>query len=439
MTERAARSTSARKTPRERPARKAASKPEAQPAERLSGPPDGETSRVGLVIAGAGARGAYEMGALSVLVPWLRERGEAPRIVVGTSAGAINAVLVASILRAKDPLLAAEQACDLWRRAAARGVFRPLLTSLPKLGLRYLGQLTRIGDGTVSAVLDPAPLRKLLSGATQLAQVHDAVAEGSPEIVALIATATGRHRTEAFVETADPASLPAADSARRVTYKPAHLTSEHIMASAAIPVLFPSVRLSDPDGSAGDWYLDGGVRLNAPVKPALDLGADRLVVVATHPLVQPESPEPADLRPLDAFGSFATVITATLVDRMVEDVRALDRVNRLLLAGAQDEAYRPVPYLFAGPERNETIPAMAEAALHAYRGLEGMRNPDIAMLDRLIGGTGSTHGELLSYLLFEPEFIDALLEAGRSDAAQLIESTEEPWVLTGSPPVGRRD
>jgi NTE family protein len=208
------------------------------------------------------------------------------------------------------------------------------------------------------------------------------------------------------------------------------LTAEHIMASSAIPVAFPPVRLSDAEGASGDWYLDGGVRLNAPVKPALDLGADRLVVVATHPLTQPADTSQLDPRELDLFGAFASVLTATLVDRMVEDVRALDRVNRLVAAGAQGTGYREVPYLFAGPPGNDTIPALAEAALHANRGLEALLNPELALLDRLIGGTHSTHGELLSYLLFDPDFIDALIDRGRRDGEQLQATRADPWQLT---------
>ncbi len=386
---------------------------------------------VGLVIAGAGARGAYEIGALSVIVPWLRSRGEQPRIIVGTSAGAINALLVAALAHHDDPHEAMQASLGLWREAARTGVFRPLLLTAPGLGLRYLARLAGIGDVPVTSVLDPAPLRKTLAGFTSWPSLHDNIGSGLIESVALIATATGRHRTEVFVESAARRALPGDDSERRIAYRSARLSAEHVMASAAIPVAFPPVRLSDDEGGAGDWYLDGGVRLNAPIKPALDLGADRLVVIATHPLATEPDPPRIDPRQLDLFGAFAAVITSTLVDRMVEDVRALDRVNRLLGAGAAGTAYRPVPYLFVGPERSGTIPELAEAALHAHRGVEVLRSPDIALLDRLIGGTHSTHGELLSYLLFEPAFIDALIDAGRRDAEAVVAAHgDDPWRLT---------
>jgi NTE family protein len=383
---------------------------------------------VAVVIAGAGARGAYEIGALSVVVPWLRARGETPRVIVGTSAGAINALLVAALLDLDDSEEAARRSVALWRGAARTGVFRPLLLTAPGFAARYLSRLVGIGDSPVTSVLDPAPLRRTLSHFEYWPRLHDNVASGLLDSVALITTATGRHRTEVFVEQSARRPLPPDDAARRISYLPARLSTEHVMASAAIPAAFPPVRLSDAEGAAGDWYLDGGVRLNAPVKPALDLGAERLVVVATHPLDQSEDPQRLDPRQLDLFGAFATVITSTLVDRMVEDVRALERVNRLLAAGARGTRYRHVPYLFVGPQRLGTISSLAEASLHAHRGLDALRSPDIALLDRLIGGTHSAHGELLSYLLFDPEFIDALIETGRADAlAALAAAGDDPW------------
>jgi NTE family protein len=386
---------------------------------------------VALVIAGAGARGAYEIGALSVLVPWLVERGQTPRIVVGTSAGAINAVLIGSMIDLEDPQDAAQQALEVWRKAARTGVFRPLLLSAPGVGLRYLLRLAGIGDKPVTSLLDPTPLRRTLAQYEHWPQLHENLATGRLDAVALIATATGRHRSEVFVEHGPRGRVPIEDSNRRIAYTPTHLTAEHIMASAAIPVAFPPVRLADAEGAAGDWYLDGGVRLNAPVKPALDLGADRLVVVATHPLSQADDAPPLDTRRLDLFGAFATVITSTLVDRMVEDVRALDRVNRLLGAGAVGTPFRQIPYLFVGPDHSDTISVLAESALHGLRGLDAWRSPDLALLDRLVGGTHSTHGELLSYLLFEPDFVDDLIEHGQRDATNTLQTLgDDAWRLT---------
>ena len=113
-----------------------------------------------------------------MIVPWLRTRGEQPRVVVGTSAGAINALLVAALAHHEDPHEAVQRSLALWRQAARTGVFRPLMLTAPGLGLRYLARLAGIGDVPVSSVLDPAPLRKTLAGVTSWPSLHRNVASG---------------------------------------------------------------------------------------------------------------------------------------------------------------------------------------------------------------------------------------------------------------------
>src|SRR3954470_9417584 len=296
---------------------------------------------VGLVIAGAGARGAYEMGALSVLLPWLRSRGETPRILVGTSAGAINAVLVASALAAGDDACGA--GLDVWRGIGRASVFEPLLPTSVRSGLRYalglVGARTRL-DG----LLDVTPLLRTLQEFEGWPGVHAAVTDGSVDAVAVLATATGAGRaagrTDVFVEggraPSAGAGMPPDDDARGVRYRPTTLTPAHILASAAIPVAFPPVRITDARAGVDGWYLDGGVRVNAPIKPALELGPRRLVVVATHPVDDAGPTDPPDGAPAedapdgppDVFSAAAAVMTSALVDRMVDDVRSLRRVDR---------------------------------------------------------------------------------------------------------------
>jgi NTE family protein len=387
------------------------------------------TPRTGLVIAGAGARGAYEMGALSVILPWLRRRGEAPRVVVGTSAGAINAVLVASMLAWPDAEEAAEGALAVWRGIGGRSVFRPLAFTAPRSAVRYLAGIAGL-DGGVDSLLDPAPLRRTLDAFEYWDALHDNVSTGRLDAVAVVTTAMSRARTEVFIEAAPGVPLPPDDADRAVVHTATRLEADHVMASAAIPVAFPPVRIED------GWYLDGGVRLNAPVRPALALGADRLVVVATHPLQQDSDPTPsadeaADGAP-DVFTAGGTVLSSALVDRMVEDVRSLLRVNRLLDAGASHPRYRQVPLVFCGPTRGDAIAQAAADVLGArYDGLPGLLSllgADYAVLNRLIGGTSRTHAELLSFLLFEPDFVERIIELGRADAHAVIAAAgADPW------------
>jgi NTE family protein len=115
------------------------------------------------------------------------------------------------------------------------------------------------------------------------------------------------------------------------------------------------------------------------------------------------------------------VLTSVLVDRMAQDVRALDRVNRLLASGARDPQYRRVPYLFVAPDRPDTIGRIADEVLCArYRGFPSPSTYDYTVLTRLLGGAGASHGELMSFLLFDPDFIEALVDAGQRDAAAAV-------------------
>jgi NTE family protein len=387
------------------------------------------TPSTGLVIAGAGARGAYEMGALSVLVPWLRRRGQPPRVVVGTSAGAINAVLVASMLDWPDPDEAVEAALSVWRGIGGRSVFRPLALTAPVSALRYLAGVAGL-DGGIANLLDPAPLRRMLDTFESWDALHANVSDGLLDAVAVVTTAMSRARTEVFVETRRGIALPPDDDDRAVVHTRTRLESDHVMASAAIPVAFPPVRIDD------GWYLDGGVRLNAPIRPALALGADRLVVVATHPLRQDSDPTPggdeAARGAPDIFTAGGTVLSAAFVDRMVEDVRSLDRVNRLLDAGATGTDYRRVPYVFCGPTRGDSIAEAARDVLgRRYEGVAGLLSlpgADYAVLNRLVGGSSRTHAELLSFLLFEPDFVERVIELGRRDAQLTVDAAgADPW------------
>lgn len=397
---------------------------------------------LGIVISGAGARGAYEIGALSVLIPWLRRHGQAPRVVVGTSAGAINAVLVAALCSAPDPEAAAETAVASWRGIGRADVFRSIAVSSPGVLARYVATVLGLARPpfqqalSVTSLLDPAPLRRTLAELGPWRQLHSAVRSGAVRSVAVVTTSYSGGSTAIFVETADGERLPPHDVDRGIEYHRARLTPDHLMASAAIPLAFPPVRLGPPgddatrngahargaaEGTGVGWHFDGGVRLNAPIKPSLDLGADRLVVVATHPLPEFAAPPPDADRSPDVMNVAASLLTSVLVDRMAQDVRSLDRVNRLVAAGATDSGYRLVPYLFAAPDRADRIGRIAEEVLRTtYGGLPSLENYDYAVLTRLLGGSDASHAEIMSFLLFDPDYIDALIDAGQRDAAVAI-------------------
>jgi NTE family protein len=231
------------------------------------------------------------------------------------------------------------------------------------------------------------------------------------------------NQTTVFLEQHVRRPLPERDDGRGVDYIPVTLTSSHVLASASIPVVFPAVHLADA-GPTGRWYMDGGVRLNAPIKPAVALGVDRVVIVATDPLegvpVDQERTAP------DVYGAVAQVLHAAMVDRMAEDVRTLDKINRLVSPGPgaarsrRGRPYRRIPRIYVGPTRPGLIAAIAEEVLSRRRRGEGPAlDADLVLLRNALGGTRS-HGELLSYLLFDPVFVERLIGLGRHDAERLL-------------------
>jgi len=400
---------------------------------------------IGITLAGAGARGAYEAGVLSVLLPAMEEFEQRPTVWIGTSAGAINAALFASLghLPAKE---AVDVALSKWRRVQRSDVFSPLLANGVRNGMQYLAEVAGM-RARVQSLLDTAPLRKTINSWMDWKQLHANIngRKGPIDAVGVAATALGTYRTSMFVEGPLADAMPTMDEERGVDYRKTLLKPQHIMASAAIPVAFPSVWVDHEVDGSGNWYLDGGVRLNAPLKPAIALGVDKLVVVATAPAHSSQPPIPAhrSRRP-DIFDAAGDLLHAGLVDRMIEDLRTLSNFNELVpQTGTAGEAgpaegkrqRRVIPYIFAGPVQEGEIATLANEALTSRYG----RGPwsgwglNVRLLNRLLGG-GVSRGELFSHLLFEPEFIDAAIALGAADAWRLLATARGglPW-RTGPP------
>ncbi len=396
---------------------------------------------VGLVLAGGGARGAYEAGAVSVLLPHLEARGERPRLLVGTSVGAMTAVYLASVghLDAED---AVSGLLERWREVGKGEVFSPIIRRGGPL-LRYTGKVLGVPGVRLSGLLDPAPLTATLDGWIDWRALHRNVRSGAVDALAVVATSAASARSTVFVEGRTRKEL---FSSYGIDYEPVRIANVHVRASAAIPTFFPAVSIDSPARARG-WYFDGGTRLNTPIKPVLDLDADRLVLLATDSIERTRVPpaEAPDAAP-EFSGGAVELLQATLVDPLCNDVRMLGKIN--LLAGAAaggssdvdryQEArgkrpYRQIPYIFVAPSSRGALGRRTtEVFSHRYAGLKGLRSPDFALLTRLLGGVGDSHGELLSYLFFEHEFVDGLIEMGRSDARSWLErvdSPEAPWYL----------
>jgi NTE family protein len=415
------------------------------------------SKRVGLVLSGGGARGAYEAGAMSVLIPALDERGERPRIYIGTSVGAINASYLASSMNL-EVHEAVKGGNERWRQVNKGRVVRPiLLRQAPVTIARYAGEILSLPGVRLPSLLDPKPLERNLRRWIDWDAVHKNVEEDHVEVLASVATAARTGRTVVFVE---GHGERVSHRSHAIDYVRTRLDDQHVRASAAIPILFPPVRVEHPDPARG-WYFDGGTRLNTPIKPALDLGAEKLIVVATDSIAEPSKrPGRHESAPPDFGDGALHVLQGMLVDPVVEDMRILGNINmffteqngrrndrreergRRMSDGVEaakryrkargKAPYRSVPYIFIAPEKAGAIGRLAHDVFRdRYGGIKGiLRSPDFPLLNRLLGGESPTHGELLSYLFFDKEFIEELIKMGQRDARRWLRSDpgpERPW------------
>jgi NTE family protein len=396
---------------------------------------------VAIVLPGGGARGAYEIGALSVLLPALEARGERPTVLCGTSVGAVNAAVLASLahLPAQQQ---ASAAADLWLGVRKRDILSPLLGRHgPEVAARFVGEMAGIPGVRFHSLLDPRPLRDSIDRWIDWPRLHANIRNGDAHALCVVATAVEDGSTVAFVESQGRG--PVESASEEITYRPARLGPEHVRASASIPVLFPPVEVTTPRSARGS-YMDGATRLNTPIKPALDLGAGRVIVVGFEPVagrplrLRRHEPHLADIA--------ANVMDGLLLDQVNADLRRLAAVNTFFTesgvgtspARAYREArgrraYRKVPYAIVTPESPRELGAIAERVFEErYGGLRGLRDLDFMLLARALGRAGNSRGELLSFLLFDEVYIRELLAAGRKAAERWLSRHPGFWCSNAS-------
>jgi NTE family protein len=417
-------------------------------SEVMSGQ-NGPGPDVGLVLGGGGARGAYISGALSVLLPELKDQ---VRVIVGTSAGAlVGAYLAANWHRPTEEAI--EDGLSFWRDLRFGDVCAPMIA----LGgatrfMRYVGEFLPVSSIHGSSILHPEPLPRTLARLVDFTQLGKNIREQRLALGVVAAPAYG-NRSVVFHQGGIPRHRE--DRLRGIDYvATSELEPEHILASSAIPALFPAVRVSSPEPAAG-WYYDGGSRLNTPIKPALWLGAKRVIVIALNSVAPSRTPPP-EQQP-DFYVGAAHLLHAALGDPLAQDIRTLANTNALIAAGlratngrsrnrrpaarqrqpgALAEPVEPVPYIFIAPEDPLAI---GEIARRVYR--KHYRRPwnagarDLWLLGKILdAGAGAMHGELLSYLFFAGEFAEELIKLGQADAQRWID--EHPaglWQLDPLP------
>jgi NTE family protein len=368
---------------------------------------------VGLVLMGGGARTAYQVGVLHALASMLQSRADAPRtfpfqVLVGTSAGAINAAFLAS--RAMQGLQAFEQLAAFWRKLRSSDVFDlnvPAWVRFSRLAVAL--SLSRHVQAN-GAMMDNSPLRKTLRGGIALDGIGDALRSNTLDALAVTGSSytSGVHWT--FCQTASRAEFQGwSRPGRRAEYQP--LTIDHLMASSAIPFLFPATALR-VDGR-NEFFGDGSMRQVTPLSPAMHLGARRILVVGVG---QPERSAMGGGAAQQAHGPtlgsmaghvMASVFHDTLQADVEQTVRVTQTINRLPPAAASALPFKAIDVLAIAP--SQSLDALAQkftselpAAIRHAMGALGV-----------LKGSGGT---LASYLLFEPRFVHSLMALGEHDA-----------------------
>ncbi len=355
-----------------------------------------KTKRQGLVLTGGGARGAYQAGVLDALgVIATKHRVTYPfDCYVGNSAGAINAAwMVANAAHFSD---AANRLRAFWNGLTTDQIFRVDGASLLGRGARWIWELSTGGlhqRKVVRSLLDTTPLFRLIHREIEFGQIQKNVASGLIQGFAVTAVDYTSGNSRTFHDSAgriSPWSTLRRDSVEST------ISAKHILASSAIPLLFPPVRIDD------SYFGDGSLRNYTPMSPAVHLGAEKLMILGVRAL---DRPQKGAMQHPSLGRILSVILNFILLDAIDFDFESLTRVNELVASSTDLTGYRSVSTLMLRPSID-----LGEVALDYIH-----ESP--ALLKYLLRGLGtdSESSDLVSYLLFEPGYLNQLSQMGFDD------------------------
>ncbi|HUY83022.1 MAG TPA: patatin-like phospholipase family protein [Steroidobacteraceae bacterium] len=354
---------------------------------------------VGLVLPGGGARAAYQVGVLRAIADLLPQAPNPFPVIVGTSAGAVSAaVLATEAFRWHRAIDALER---VWANFRVEQVFRTDTASILRAGLRWTAAL--LSGGLLRpplALFDNSPLRELLESRIHWSLLAASLRRGALRSLALCATGYDTGTSVAFF--AGDELVLDWERVRRVGRR-TQLRLDHLMASMSVPLFFPPVAID------GEYYGDGAQRQLWPLSPAIHLGADRLLIVGVRAQTQVAGRAPATGRtPPTAGQLFGYMLDTLFMDQIFANLEHVARLNEVvkLAPQAAPGMHKVATHLIVPSEDLRAI-----ALRHVKRLPRGLR----ALL-RIMGARGESGAEFASYLMFDAAFTRELIALGRRDA-----------------------